>query len=86
MQEWLGIGLTIAVLAAGAMLIRRARRIAATGNLFVDPITTRRQEPCWTEEIAGGDGLSYGRGQCVNDTLMDVDALAREPGFGGQGD
>lgn len=71
----------IAGVAAAILLIGRNNRLSGPGNLLADPITTRRQEPCWTEEAPGADGLSYGRGQCVNDTLMDVDAQARENDF-----
>jgi hypothetical protein len=30
-------------------------------------------EPCWTDEIGREGGLSFGRGQCFNATLMSVD-------------
>lgn len=69
---WLLIGLG-AALAAAAWCLRRfdVRDMSA---IRAEPAGS---EPCWTEEIGSDGRHSYGRGQCFNAELKDLDARAR---------
>ncbi|MEA3032963.1 MAG: hypothetical protein QOH86_979 [Sphingomonadales bacterium] len=65
---WLAIFLMAIQFAAIAVLRRRQRRGVAPNN------PPPREEPCWTEQVAGRDGLSYGRSGGFHQALADMDA------------
>ena len=62
-----------AAVAAALWFVRRfdVREMSAVRR---DP---KAAEPCWTEEIASDGRYSYGRGQCFNAELKDLEARAR---------
>lgn len=70
-MAWLLIAL--GEFAAAWWLVRRfgVREVSAVGS---DPMAS---EPCWTEEVAHDGRYSYGRGQCFNAELKDLEARAR---------
>ena len=35
------------------------------------------EEPCWTEEVRGADGLNYGRYGCFHENLHEMEKRAR---------
>jgi hypothetical protein len=65
---WLAIFL-VAIQFAAIAELRRQRRRGAAPNY--PPV---REEPCWTEQVAGPDGLSYGRSGCFHQNLADMDS------------
>jgi hypothetical protein len=73
---WLAIFLMAIQFAAIFELRRRQRRGAAPNN------PRPREEPCWTEQVAGGDGLSYGRSGCFHQALADMDSKGAAGEFG----
>jgi hypothetical protein len=76
---WLAIFLLAIQFAAIVELRRRRRRGAA-------PISPPpREEPCWTEQSVGADGLSYGRSGCFHEALADMDSKGSAGEFGRAG-
>jgi hypothetical protein len=72
---WLAIFLMAIQFAAIVELRRQRRRgVAPTSPL-------PREEPCWSEQVAGADGLSYGRSGCFHEALADMDAKGAAGGF-----
>jgi hypothetical protein len=69
---WLLIG-TGAALAAAFRSLRRfdVREMSAIRG---EP---KASEPCWTETIGSDGRLSYGRGQCFNAELKELETRAR---------
>jgi hypothetical protein len=70
------LGIFMPVLAAACF--RRADPAPLFGR---DPIDTGPSQPCWTETIRREGGLILGRGECVNDMLMEMDKRASRRDF-----
>ena len=78
MWDWLPIAAAVAAFAAIALLMARSR---ASSPETGDPLVTRASLPCWEETIGASGGLTFGRGQCFNDTLMEADERAARNEF-----
>jgi hypothetical protein len=65
---WLAIFIIAIQFAAIFELRRRQPRGLAPNN------PPPREEPCWTEQSVGADGLSYGRSGCFHAALADMDS------------
>jgi hypothetical protein len=74
-----GVLLLIGFGAAVLALLKPWRRVELT-ELSVTHRSAPPDEPCWTEETLGPDGLSYGRYGCFHRELSEMDARAdRDP-------
>ena len=63
------------------LLARRIMRIPPPVFDRPAPLDTGPVEPCWTEEIASDGRFRYGRSQCVNAPLIELDARAQRRDF-----
>jgi hypothetical protein len=80
-QDVLTILFAFAGAAAAALIIARFSRADPAELLGRRPLDTGPGEPCWTEEIGREGALSLGRGQCVDDMLMELDRRAARGEF-----
>lgn len=77
MAALIEIGMTLATIAAGfafgiCLAFRLGRRRWGWRERS-KPMRSLPREPCWTEAIASDGRYLYGRAQCVNDELIDID-------------
>ena len=70
------LGLLIGLFVAGGFVAWAWRRFDVRA-MSVTYDSAPADEPCWTEEVRGADGLSYGRYGCHHSQLKEIEARVR---------
>lgn len=73
--------LVVAVVGVVVWAIARSDGIDPDTLIGRQALDTGPGEPCWSEEIRREGPLSLGRGQCVNEALLELDKRAARGDF-----